>query len=131
MLSGETPAAALTSNFRIDQHDLVESVGAIADRVHSASTAADDAQRAYHRARTERRPVVLMMPIDIQPQEALAPNRPGRRCRRCPAPEPNHAAIVAAADLLAERAAPRDHRRARRRTPPRAMMRGSRARADR
>jgi thiamine pyrophosphate-dependent acetolactate synthase large subunit-like protein len=36
VLAGETPAAALTSNFRIDQHDLVESVGAIADRVHSA-----------------------------------------------------------------------------------------------
>ena len=35
VLAGETPAAALTSNFRIDQHDLVESVGAIADRVHS------------------------------------------------------------------------------------------------
>ena len=35
VLAGETPAAALTSNFRIDQHGLVESVGAIADRVHS------------------------------------------------------------------------------------------------
>jgi thiamine pyrophosphate-dependent acetolactate synthase large subunit-like protein len=32
VLAGETPAAALTSNFRIDQHDLVESVGAIAGR---------------------------------------------------------------------------------------------------
>ena len=71
VLSGETPAAALTSNFRIDQHDLVESVGAIADRVHSPKTAADDAQRAYQRAVTERRPVVLMLPIDIQPQAAI------------------------------------------------------------
>src|ERR1035441_11016922 len=32
VLAGETPAAALTSNFRIDQHGLVESVGAIAER---------------------------------------------------------------------------------------------------
>src|SRR5437764_2601849 len=70
VLAGETPAAALTSNFRIDQHDLVESVGAVADRVHSPKTAADDAQRAYQRAVTERRPVVLMLPIDIQPQPA-------------------------------------------------------------
>jgi len=46
VLAGETPAAALTSNFRIDQHDLVESVGAIADRAHSPKTAADDAMRA-------------------------------------------------------------------------------------
>ncbi len=71
VLAGETPAAALTSNFRIDQHDLVESVGAIADRVHGAKTAADDAARAYQRAITDRRPVVLMLPIDIQPQPAV------------------------------------------------------------
>ena len=78
VLAGETPAAALTSNFRIDQHDLVESVGAIADRVHSPKTAADDARRAYERAVTERRPVVLMLPIDIQLQPAASaePLRP-------------------------------------------------------
>src|SRR5436309_6405431 len=68
VLAGETPAAALTSNFRIDQHGLVESVGAIAERLHSAATAADDTLRAYQRAQVERRPVVLMLPIDIQPQ---------------------------------------------------------------
>src|SRR5437870_4563774 len=68
--TGGTPAAAVTSNFRIDQHDLVESVGAIADRVHRARTAADDAQRACQRAVIERRPVVLMLPVDIQPQQA-------------------------------------------------------------
>jgi thiamine pyrophosphate-dependent acetolactate synthase large subunit-like protein len=100
VLAGETPAAALTSNFRIDQHDLVESVGAIADRVHSAKTAADDAQRAYHRALTERRPVVLMLPIDIQSQPAgqTEPSTPP------PAPldppSPSREAITAAADAL-------------------------------
>ena len=52
VLAGETPAAALTSNFRIDQHGLVESVGAIADRVHSPRTAADDTPRAFQRAIT-------------------------------------------------------------------------------
>src|SRR5215471_5792764 len=50
VLAGEAPAAALTSNFRIEQPDLVESVGAIADRVYSPRTAANDAQRAYYRA---------------------------------------------------------------------------------
>lgn len=70
VLAGETPAAALRSNFRIDQHDLVESVGAAAERVHSAETARADAARAYRRAVVERRPVVLMLPIDIQPQPA-------------------------------------------------------------
>ncbi len=100
VLSGETPAAALTSSFRIDQHDLVESVGAIADRVHSASTAADDAQRAHQRAQTERRPVVLMMPTDIQQQEALQTVASRPRVPPILLPEPNHDAILAAADLL-------------------------------
>ena len=100
VLAGETPAAALTSNFRIDQHDLVESVGAIADRVHSAKTAADDAVRAYQRAVTERRPVVLMLPIDIQPQPAVQ-TEPSRG----PLPElspsaPSAEAIKNAADLI-------------------------------
>jgi thiamine pyrophosphate-dependent acetolactate synthase large subunit-like protein len=101
VLAGETPAAALTSNFRIDQHDLVESVGAIADRVHSPKTAADDAQRAYQRALVERRPVVLMLPIDIQPQPSVSggPSQP-------PLPPmaptaPSRVAIEEAADLLA------------------------------
>jgi thiamine pyrophosphate-dependent acetolactate synthase large subunit-like protein len=101
VLAGETPAAALTSNFRIDQHDLVESVGAIADRVHGPRTAADDAQRAFHRARTERRPVVLMLPIDIQPQPAgtTEPTQPAPPT--LPGPEPNPDSIRAAADILA------------------------------
>jgi thiamine pyrophosphate-dependent acetolactate synthase large subunit-like protein len=100
VLAGETPAAALTSNFRIDQHDLVESVGAIADRVHGPKSAADDAARAYQRALTERRPIVLMLPIDIQPQPAgqTEPSRP-------PLPPlspagPATDAVSAAVDLL-------------------------------
>jgi thiamine pyrophosphate-dependent acetolactate synthase large subunit-like protein len=100
VLAGETPAAALTSNFRIDQHGLVEAVGAIADRVHSAATAADDAQRAYQRAVIERRPVVLMLPIDIQPQPPS-----GTEPRQPPLPplpptEPAPDAIKTVADLL-------------------------------
>ena len=34
VLAADTPAAALRSNFRIDQDALVESVGAVAERVH-------------------------------------------------------------------------------------------------
>ena len=101
VLAGETPAAALTSNFRIDQHDLVESVGAIADRVHSPKTAADDALRAYQRAQIERRPVVLMLPIDIQPQPAAAREPTQRRLPPIEPPEPSPTAITAAADAIA------------------------------
>ena len=101
VLAGDSPAAALTSNFRIDQHDLVESVGAIADRVHSPRTAADDAQRAYHRALSERRPVVLMLPIDIQPQPAASVEPQQPPPPPLDAPEPNPRAIAAAAELIA------------------------------
>jgi thiamine pyrophosphate-dependent acetolactate synthase large subunit-like protein len=100
VLAGETPAAALTSNFRIDQHGLVESVGAIADRVHSAATAADDAQRAYQRAVVERRPVVLMLPIDIQPQPPAGTEPTHPPLPPLPRTEPSPEAIDAAADLL-------------------------------
>jgi thiamine pyrophosphate-dependent acetolactate synthase large subunit-like protein len=104
VLAGETPAAALTSNFRIDQHGLVESVGAIAERLHAPETAADDAQRAYERAQTERRPVVLMLPIDIQarPPAQTQPSRPRRPRVAAPAPHD----VIAAAELLRQAARP-------------------------
>jgi thiamine pyrophosphate-dependent acetolactate synthase large subunit-like protein len=102
VLAGDTPAAALRSNFRIDQHDLVESVGAIADRVHAPATAAADAARALRRAQVQRRPVVLMLPIDVQtlavPEHAraLAPATPLPA-----APAPRSDAVAEAAALLA------------------------------
>jgi thiamine pyrophosphate-dependent acetolactate synthase large subunit-like protein len=102
VLAGETPAAALTSNFRIDQHGLVESVGAIADRVHGPATAADDAQRAYCRAQLERRPVVLMLPIDIQPQSAEQVRPSHAPVPSMLPPEPAPESIAAIADLLTE-----------------------------
>jgi thiamine pyrophosphate-dependent acetolactate synthase large subunit-like protein len=107
VLAGETPAAALTSNFRIDQHDLVESVGAIADRLHGPDTAADDAQRAYQRALIERRPVVLMLPIDIQAQPATQTEPRHAVAPRIDPPAPPPDAVTAAIDaiLAAERPA--------------------------
>ncbi|HWD74986.1 MAG TPA: thiamine pyrophosphate-dependent enzyme [Solirubrobacteraceae bacterium] len=100
VLAGESPAAALNSNFRIDQPGLVEAVGAAADRVTSPQTAADDAQRAYQRAELERRPIVLMLPIDIQPQppDGTEPRRPPVPPLRTP--DPSAQSVGALADLL-------------------------------
>jgi thiamine pyrophosphate-dependent acetolactate synthase large subunit-like protein len=100
VLAGESPAAALNSNFRIDQAGLVEAVGAAADRVTSPQTAADDAQRAYQRAELERRPIVLMLPIDIQPQppDGTEPRRPPVPPLRTP--DPSAQSVGALADLL-------------------------------
>jgi thiamine pyrophosphate-dependent acetolactate synthase large subunit-like protein len=80
VLAADIPAAAPRSNFRIDQRGLVESVGAGHDRLASAETAAADARRAWRRARVERRPIVLSMPIDVQaaedPARPLEPEAP-------------------------------------------------------
>ena len=99
VLAGDTPAGALRSNFRIDQHDLVAAVGAAAELVYSAASAAADAARALRRAAFERRPVVLMMPIDLQAATAPA----GDLAAPAPipvSPAPSLAAITQAADLL-------------------------------
>ncbi|HEU4974175.1 MAG TPA: thiamine pyrophosphate-binding protein [Baekduia sp.] len=102
ILAGETPAAALRSNFRIDQHDLVESVGAIAERLHAPVSAATDAARAYRRAQLERRPVVLMLPIDLQAAPATADGDAAPQLLPVPPTSaPSADAVAHAADLIA------------------------------
>jgi thiamine pyrophosphate-dependent acetolactate synthase large subunit-like protein len=102
VLAAEAPAAALRSNFRIDQAGLVEAVGAVAERVHGPATAIADVARAFRRARVERRAVVLMLPLDVQAMEspdgaAAPPAQP-----ELAAPQPAAAAVTAVATLLAE-----------------------------
>jgi thiamine pyrophosphate-dependent acetolactate synthase large subunit-like protein len=108
LLAADTPAAALTSNFRIDQDALVESVGAVAERVHGAATAVADAARAARRARVERRSVVLMLPLDVQAQElpdggVAAP--PAAAVLAAPGPAESAVTEVAALLAAAERPA--------------------------
>src|SRR6478609_3425549 len=77
LLAAEMPSGAVRSNFRIDQIGLVEAVGAVAERVYGAATAIADVARAVRRARVERRAVVLMLPLDVQAQEAELSEAPG------------------------------------------------------
>jgi thiamine pyrophosphate-dependent acetolactate synthase large subunit-like protein len=100
VLAGEMPAGALRANLKIDQASLVSAVGAGVDRLRSPATAAADAARALWRARVERRPIVLMLPIDVEVQpapdgQAAPPAAPP------PAPVPAPEAITALADLCA------------------------------
>ena len=98
VLAGETPAAAVRSNFRIDQAALVESVGASADRVYGAETAAQDVRRALRRAVVERRTVVLMLPLDVQDDACASTD--GSLVPPADVPAPAPAAVAALADLL-------------------------------
>src|SRR5690606_23740346 len=74
LLAAETGAAAVHSNFRIDQAQLVTAVGAVAERLHTPQSAVADTLRAWHRCRTERKPGVLMMPLDGQKELVPRPD---------------------------------------------------------
>ncbi|MET4095973.1 thiamine pyrophosphate-binding protein [Arthrobacter sp. UYCu712] len=72
VLSADTQASAVRSNFKIDQDALARSVGAVSERVHSPATAVADTLRAFRTARNERRTVVLNLPLDVQSAPAPA-----------------------------------------------------------
>jgi len=63
VLAADTAAAAVRSNFRIDQDSLAASVGALPRRVRSPETAVDDVREAVQTAVGERRTVVLNLPL--------------------------------------------------------------------
>jgi thiamine pyrophosphate-dependent acetolactate synthase large subunit-like protein len=74
MVAADTPASDVRSNFRIDQAGLVESVGAVAERVNGGRTAYADTMRAVRRALAQRRTVLLNLPLDVQDEDAHWPD---------------------------------------------------------
>lgn len=66
VLTADTQAAAVRSNFKIDQDGLARSIGAVPERIHSAETAVADTMRAFRTAVNDRRTVVLSLPLDVQ-----------------------------------------------------------------
>ncbi len=100
LLAGDTAAAAIRSNFRIDQDQLVTSVGAVPERIYTPQTAVADALRALRRARVERRPVVLMLPLDLQVAVCPEPASEPAELPVLGPTRPSEDAINAAADAL-------------------------------
>ena len=100
LLAAETAAGATRSNFRIDQEALVTSVGAGVARLRDPASALVDAALALRLATDERRPIVLMLPLDIQGAEcssgAPPPAQPAVQL-----PEPQADGVRKVADLLA------------------------------
>jgi len=66
VVTADTAASAIRSNFNIDQDALARSVGAVPERIHSPQSAVADTVRAYRTAVNERRTVVLSLPTDLQ-----------------------------------------------------------------
>ena len=101
LLTADTPAGTLWSNFKVDQDGLAERAGALVERVRGPGTAAEDAARALRRAVAEQRPVVLGLPIDLPAREV-----PPEGERVSPAPDvappgPDAGVVARVADLLA------------------------------
>ena len=84
VLAADVAGSAVRSNFRIDVAALAASVGAQAERLHSAGSAAADVARAYRTAEAQRRTVVLAMPLDVQAAQCdppvIPPSPPLRPC---------------------------------------------------
>ena len=102
--AGEAPAAALRSNFRLDQAALATTVGAAPDRASGASAAATPRGRAPRAGRAPAGPAQL--PLDVQYASRPAP-QPSRQPRAPHAPAPSPEAIAEVAALMRRRPAGR------------------------
>lgn len=99
LLAADTSAAAVQSNFRIDQDGLVQACGVVAERVHTPTSVAEDLCRAWRRAAVQRRAVAVMLPLDVQACQAEPPAaRPAPQAPAAPAPSPQ--AVRDVADLI-------------------------------
>jgi len=100
VLAGDVPSGAVTSNFYIEQAEMVRAVGAVSERTHSAQTARQDTLRAVVRALRQRQTVVLSLPTDVQ-DTAWPEVVPQLRMPPPPAPmHPDPAAVRALADAF-------------------------------
>lgn len=101
VLAGDVPTGAVKSNFHIEQAELVRSVGAISERIHTPASARDDMLRAVVRALRDRQTVVLSLPTDVQDATFPGPVTP---FALPPAPGPLHSdpdSVRRLADALA------------------------------
>jgi thiamine pyrophosphate-dependent acetolactate synthase large subunit-like protein len=100
VLAGDVPAGAVKSNFYIEQAEMVRSVGAVCERIHTAASAREDTLRAVTRAMRDRQTVVLSLPTDVQ--DAILPGTLPPLALP-PAPDPMHpdpASVRRLADAL-------------------------------
>jgi thiamine pyrophosphate-dependent acetolactate synthase large subunit-like protein len=100
VLAADLPPSTLWSNFKIEQGILAETVGAVTERVRGPETAVADTARALRRARIERRPVVLNIPINLVEAScdggsSAVPDWPALE-----PPRPSERSVVEVADLL-------------------------------
>ncbi len=65
LLAGDTPVMNPRHVQSIDQREVVKATGAGFEQMRAPETATYDVARAFYRARVERRPIILNMPVDF------------------------------------------------------------------
>jgi thiamine pyrophosphate-dependent acetolactate synthase large subunit-like protein len=100
LLAADIPAGTLWSNFKVDQGSLAATLGAIPECVRTPATAAEDTARALRRAQTERRPVVLSIPIDLVEKDCPGDQTDVPLWPPLDAPIPSKASVASVVDLL-------------------------------
>ena len=65
LLCGDTPVTAPFHMQNIDQREVVKATGAGFEQIKTPETASRDVATAFHRARKERRPIVVNIPSDL------------------------------------------------------------------
>jgi thiamine pyrophosphate-dependent acetolactate synthase large subunit-like protein len=101
VLAGDVANGAVKSNFYIDQAELVRSVGAVSERIHTLRSAREDALRAVTRALHDRRTVVLSLPADVQDAELATNSGPLELPPATGRLHPDPAAVGRLADAMA------------------------------
>jgi thiamine pyrophosphate-dependent acetolactate synthase large subunit-like protein len=100
VLAGDVPTGAVRSNFYVEQAEMVRSVGAISERIHTPQSAREDTLRAVTRALRERQTVVLSLPTDVQ-DALVAGNIPPLSLPPAPGPlHPDPGSVRHLADAL-------------------------------
>jgi thiamine pyrophosphate-dependent acetolactate synthase large subunit-like protein len=100
VLAGDVPTGHVRSNFYIEQAELVRSVGAVSERIHTASSAREDTLRAATRAMHDRRTVVLSLPLDVQDSPAPLSNSPLKLPLAANRMHPDPAAVQRVVDVI-------------------------------
>ncbi|TCJ12709.1 thiamine pyrophosphate-binding protein [Rubrobacter taiwanensis] len=100
LLAGDTATGALYHNLDVDQGGIVSSVGAGVERIRSADKTIEDINRAVHRARIERRPIIASLPIDFQEYDCDIEDPAPFVASAMLNPRPSEEAVSAMADML-------------------------------
>ncbi|MGH3320008.1 MAG: thiamine pyrophosphate-binding protein [Streptosporangiaceae bacterium] len=101
VLAADVPSSATRSNFALDQAGLARVAGARYERVSAAGDAPQVIYNAEQYAFAERRPVVVGLPLDVQPQRLPAGAEVAIMPFALPLPAPPPADVRLAADILA------------------------------